>query len=893
MRAICLGQVNCARLRFARGTSSTRLRSATDKSQQSPFSACLGRLLPDAKSRFSSPAVAGHPVGDHDLLAHPAGRRTTTRDRSSQWEPRRERAPPSELADAPQDQHYSPDDDRRSSEPAVSRGGTDQAPVESARRRGRTTKSKYTQGYTRKRSESGRDAWVQWGYLRYQHSGEELRALRKTFNVWKKRFARIGNQTFPDRPWERDAEWLLKHTTLPAMRSAWHELDEATRREKWPLLMLSAMRMSPQRLHTVLEATMEPQAPGYAVSDVLFFIARNMCLCPPDKASPARERILEAEEKMELLRNIVSTSHHPKGHIPLTQRTLGLFAKALPSEHAHELYTLLRERGIDLHANTLIQFASNLAGSAAHKEIAFEILQGLSEAGADLNEARPSSVITSLLHCKAPEEQGLDAEPGFNAKHALQYFIERGFTLNVIASTAFLDTLCQSGEVEEAIRLAALFTESGIRLDQKAWTTIFRGAKGTLRVDNMAKALEFAEAASVPVVDVLNNALHSAFMLSEVERREERHQVSSGPAIFVPLLRLYVQRFDLEPLQWWLPEALPLVLAQGATGPGQHGGVQSEDAPKRRWDFELTIMPFLDRLFSSTGQDTTRTAGKLQPSLTTIAIMLRAYIRSLQEPYDLMTLYAFFKSRLEEQTRNPCLPPESRLVANQGSLIHDTFILTMTDHPDLSRPALEIFGDMLRDQLRSATANQDDDDDDKDDSGNKKKRRRRRRRRRKKKKNNDDDQDNNEDKDHTASNPSQGQPNDPPAVTPPAPATHPPPTIMTFTILLRGLMNSRHRPLAEHLLQVMREQDVSPNLVTWNTVISGYAHMQDIRRTVDTLQDMEATGLRPDMYTFKAFGRLKDQATALNIMDRMIDANRQQSFDVAGDGVQKRWDELG
>lgn len=670
---------------------------------------------------------------------------------------------------------------------------------------------KHSQGFTRKRSQTDRDSWAQWGYLRHQNSGEELLAVRKAFNAWKKRFSKIGSQPNPDRPWEKDAEWLLEHETVPAMRSAWHELDMTTRKEKWPLLMLSSMCTSPQRVHSVLEATMHPLPPGYAINDVLLFIARNLRL---NKASTTRERVLEAEEIMGFLSRIMTETW--KGRIPFTQRVFGLFAKALPGDQAHELYTLLRKNGYNLHANTLIQFASKLAGDAAHKEAAFEILQGLSDAGADLNEARPSSVITSLLHCKAPEERGLECKHSFNAKDALQCFIERGFTLNAIASTAFLDTLCQSGEVEEAIRLVSLFAESGVQLDKKTWTTVFRGAKGTLRMEHIARALELAKIADVPIVDVLNNALHSAFLLSEVERREKRHPGTPGPAVFAPLLRIYAKRFDLEPLQWWLPDCLPLLLAQGA-GSGQQQGLVQDEATRRRWDFELTIIPFTDQLFSA-GEGT-----KLRPSLTTIAIMLRAYIRSLQEPYDVVTYYEFFKSRLEEQSRTPSLATASRLVTNQGSLIHDTFILAMTDHGDFTRPALEIFGDMLKDQSRTPSSD-------------------------------------------TSS----------------ASRVHPAPTVLTFTILLRGLMNGRDRLLAEQILQIMREHGVSPNLVTWNTIVSGYAYMQNIARTVDTLQDMEATGLKPDIYTFKGFGRLRDQGRALKIMDGIIDANRQK---MAGGGI--------
>jgi pentatricopeptide repeat protein len=209
--------------------------------------------------------------------------------------------------------------------------------------------------------------------------------------------------------------------------------------------------------------------------------------------------------------------------------------------------------------------------------------------------------------------------------------------------------------------------------------------------------------------------------------------------------------------------------------------------------------------------------------------MMRAYIRGLQNAYDLMAYYQFFKTRLEEQSRDSSLPSASRLIKNQGSLIHDTLILTMTEHKSLSRPALQIFGDMLKDQLQRQTSAADIQKARVDNDGLV-------------------------------------------ATTP----IHPAPTVLTFTILLRGLMNSCDRVLAKQILQVMREHGIEPSIVTWNTLTSGYAGAQDMHKTVSTLQDMEAAGFKPDAHTFRAFGRLKNQEKALQMMEDMIDVNRRK-----------------
>ncbi|KAG5936478.1 hypothetical protein E4U60_002522 [Claviceps pazoutovae] len=741
-----------------------------------------------------------------------------------------------------------------------------------------------------------RNSFVQWVHVRRQYSGKELEVCRTDFTVWKQKLARIYyRKKNLDRPWEKDSEWLLKYDTVSAMRSAWNELDEQARRVQWPSVMISAMRQNPQRAHIVLEATLSPQTPGYAIHDVLVFISQTQFLA---SARDSQEKILKSEEMMRLLRKIITEL--PKAHILFPQRVFGLCAKALATDQALELYNLLRESDFPLELNTLCQFASKFARSTTRKNVAFEILRGLPEGGVDFNNARESSIITSLLHCTASQNLGEEMQADFDAKEALLYFVGRGFSINVITATAFLNTLCRSGEAEEAVRLAWLFSESGVKLDKKAWRIAFRGAKSTLKVDYIARGLDLANKASVPFVDVLNNALHSIYALSESERREKGSRHKPGPPIFIPMLRIYAKVFELQPLQWWLSDTIPLLLAENDAGPReeqrQHllpqlqeeGKVQQEEltleeqklqkqqqqqqqqqqtqpqpqlqqqkqgishegspgATRRRWGVESTIIPFIDKTFSDF-----RPTTKLQPSLTTIAIMLRAYIRSLQNPYDLTTCYAFFKARLEEQSRDVSLPSASRLVMDQASLIHDTFILSMTDHRDLSRSALEVFGDMLKDHKRvtGSHANQNDDHNDSSDTGTA--------------------------EDHKSGNKKRSDKISASKKSPVIPI-HPSPSVMTFTILLRGLMKSHSYFLVDHFLEVMRELGIHPNQVTWNAIVRGHAIRQNVRRTVIAMQDMEAAGHKPDVYTFKAFQVLKEQDKALKLMEKMIQMNAREA----------------
>ncbi|KAL6807179.1 hypothetical protein GGI42DRAFT_351794 [Trichoderma sp. SZMC 28013] len=660
-----------------------------------------------------------------------------------------------------------------------------------------------------------REMHSQWGYVRHQHPDSQRQSARKEFRFWKTKFFKITRPDKPEDPrlpypWRDNAKWLFELNGVRNMHQAWKALEIEDRRKQWPLIMLSTLDRCPDKAHMVLEATLDPLPPGYAINDVLLFVAQRLRL---SSIKNVRERTLRAEEVLELVAKILEDA--PTGHVPLGQRTAGLFARKLPSEQANELYSMLQRANIKLHPNTLLQFAGKLASDMAHKDTAFAILKGLADSGIDLNAPSPSSAITTLLHCRIAHGGSSESNSSFSAKDTLEYFMDRSFVPNVINATAFLDSLCQQGEVEEAIRLALLFSESGVQLDTKAWSTIFRGAKGSLRVENVAKSFDVAKAANAPYVDVLNNALHAVFYFAEMESRVKRFAVPWVYPLFGPMLRAYAKKFELEPLQWWLPDSLPLMLTQ-TTG---NDGEKFDSNDPRRWDFLETIVPLAEKSFSAPSN-----RPKLQPNTTTIAIMLRAYVKTLQNPYDLMAFYAFFKARLEEQGGKDGFA--TQLIKDQGSLIHDTIIMAMTERRGLSRPALQVFGDMLKDHLqRNAT------------EGTEK------------------------------------------SVAAPV---HPPPGLCTFSILVRGLFNSGDRILAEQVIHVMKEQGVEPNLVTWNTLTKGYAAMQNINKTVSTLQDMEAAGFKPDLFTFKAFGKLKNQGRALEMMEGIIDVNRQK---IAGEDL--------
>lgn len=644
-------------------------------------------------------------------------------------------------------------------------------------------------------------AYNQWGYLRHVCDITELKEARKAFDYWKRRFKKTTALSPTSTQRNPESNTILQHDDADSMRQAWEQLDVAERRKSWSKLMLSCISSEPEKTATFLRATLDPLPPGYAINDVLGFIASTMVA----GRKHALQQTMGSEALLDLY--IHALEEIPAGHIPFRQRTFGLIAKSLQPSHTHEVYLSLQRTDRALHANTKLQFASKLSAQTATKPVAFEILQQLADEGYDLQLPQFSSVLTSLLHRKPLDDTTLPENTKFSTKESLEHFMERGFTPNTVTFTAFLDSLSHDVDCDEVIRLSLLFAESGVKLDARTWSTVFRTAKHSLSAENITKALDVAKVASVPYREVLNNALHAIFYFATMESRDPKHKLEAQGSLFKPMLRIYASKFDLEPLQRWLPDTLPLLLSNESEQPH----VQEYDGP---------ILGAVEGLFAG-GTD----KKKLKPTPTTIAVMIRAYIRSLKLSYELLSYYNFFKARLEESRGTNNFAAE--MMTNQKGLIHDSFIFAMAHKRGMSRPALSVFGDMLKDYLN------DHKSDDANAEGNAALRK----------------------------------------------PIHPHPSLITFNLLIGGLFHAGEVKLAEKVLQVLKEHGHTADQVTWNTMIRGYSSMQSVSRTVSTLQEMEASGLKPDVYTFRAFGKLKDQGRAFSVMEDIIQINQKKLAD--------------
>jgi pentatricopeptide repeat protein len=83
--------------------------------------------------------------------------------------------------------------------------------------------------------------------------------------------------------------------------------------------------------------------------------------------------------------------------------------------------------------------------------------------------------------------------------------------------------------------------------------------------------------------------------------------------------------------------------------------------------------------------------------------------------------------------------------------------------------------------------------------------------------------------------------------------------VQTWSIFLLGFTQHGQMKLAEQVQTYMRKQGIEPNHVTWNTLIRGYAQVQDAENAAATLREAERAGMVWDVWTHKGLRRLRDR----------------------------------
>ncbi|KAL8841897.1 MAG: hypothetical protein Q9170_000770 [Blastenia crenularia] len=106
------------------------------------------------------------------------------------------------------------------------------------------------------------------------------------------------------------------------------------------------------------------------------------------------------------------------------------------------------------------------------------------------------------------------------------------------------------------------------------------------------------------------------------------------------------------------------------------------------------------------------------------------------------------------------------------------------------------------------------------------------------------------------------------------------PDVHTWSLVVRSYFFNSQRAAGEKIVQLMRERGIEPNYITMNTVISAYAHMQDVSAAVHAMQQMEEAGSEAGSYTFKALSAIRDRNKLLDALRKVAETTTKGQEDL-------------
>lgn len=94
------------------------------------------------------------------------------------------------------------------------------------------------------------------------------------------------------------------------------------------------------------------------------------------------------------------------------------------------------------------------------------------------------------------------------------------------------------------------------------------------------------------------------------------------------------------------------------------------------------------------------------------------------------------------------------------------------------------------------------------------------------------------------------------------------PDIYTWSILIKIFMRLRHSRAAEKVLSMMIRRGIQPEIITWTSLVSGYARLQNVSMTADAYQRLKEAGYAADDYIYRALAKVHQQSMLSKELER-------------------------
>jgi pentatricopeptide repeat protein len=514
---------------------------------------------------------------------------------------------------------------------------------------------------------------------------------------------------------------------------------------------------------------------------------------------PSFDRSVQPEQAAQVCSAILSILDScADDPVSLKQDSIYRLLDNLDGPNLETLYKGLQRHQQELTVNTCLQFVSRLAKAGAQKGAALDILERLaSRDGFDINGAVGASVCTSILATDVERLSTYDV-------NAFERLLSLGMAPNIIHWTTVMHRLCLNNDLDAALGILSTLLRHQYEPQPHLWSVLLNGAKKANRMDALQEIFFHADSKSVQGAAIYDDLIHAISQAATVDAQNQGSGTLQAGIIptFIPVLRLYLKFFEPEPLQRLISRDLSSMASRGL-----REGLGHDTAIASRWPSYGLALSILHRLEERDERQLVR------PTEYTLGLMGALYVRSLHSPQAVLKFYLGFRQLLED--RDPAIMP---LLENQWTMVHDAIIRRLLATRETANHGLHIFADMVRPALEKSVSS-------------------------------------------TGAGLIASAPESAPA------SLHPPPSIFTFNTLIAHFLHKPPEPGAQpnfeeakRMIAFMRNHyDLAPDLVTYNTMLAGYAAAQRPEGVLATLDQLKAAGLEADEYTSKAFAMLNDQ----------------------------------
>ncbi|KAI9738525.1 MAG: hypothetical protein M1818_005422 [Claussenomyces sp. TS43310] len=93
------------------------------------------------------------------------------------------------------------------------------------------------------------------------------------------------------------------------------------------------------------------------------------------------------------------------------------------------------------------------------------------------------------------------------------------------------------------------------------------------------------------------------------------------------------------------------------------------------------------------------------------------------------------------------------------------------------------------------------------------------------------------------------------------------PSVRTWSVLLKSFFDNGQPRAAEKVLSLMHSRGIEPNQITWNSLVVGYARLQDVSNTASIVERMEGMGWEVDEVTLKGLQRIENRGALAKALE--------------------------